>query len=316
VEESLTLEAGEEYGIRFRLSDGSSAFYEVLTAGPLETQTIKCDLDPGALPVVGDLAMFGVLGGETIEAVVRHVTRGANHSGTLTLVDHAPQIDSLTDAEVPPAWDGRAGGTVGDEQPAPSVPTITSITYAAVDSDDVVVLFVPGSGGGLVGTYDVRHRLIGAGSWTDELNIPAGQGGVTLDDYADGDQIEVQVRANNGTGTSVYSASSGHTVGSTKIPSVPSALNVTTPSPGTLHIMWTAPTGASYYGAEIFRTINDPDFYNTAALVHTELGSPGTADSYDITGATAGAVYRIGLKSRNEGGDTSPVTAPATVTAT
>jgi hypothetical protein len=62
-------------------------------AGRTNTLVFKVAIAFGQpMPVVGDLAMFGENGSETIEAIFTKVEQGKNLSAILTFVDYAPEI--------------------------------------------------------------------------------------------------------------------------------------------------------------------------------------------------------------------------------
>lgn len=104
--ESVTMEAGGSYRCRFRGAGGDSLDRAVVT---MAGATRAIVITPGTMPLVGDFAMFYSLAAPIIEVIVKGKEYGDHHSGLLTLIPHAPEIDALTDAEVPPAWNGRGG---------------------------------------------------------------------------------------------------------------------------------------------------------------------------------------------------------------
>lgn len=112
LDELVTMETGKTYAIRFRKlpsseGDDLSVLRSVTTvAGDQDTVFVT---GSGVLPNVGDLLMFGESGSVTKEMIVREVEGAEDLARRFTLVDHAPQIETLADAEVPPAWNGRFG---------------------------------------------------------------------------------------------------------------------------------------------------------------------------------------------------------------
>ncbi|MFO1126356.1 MAG: host specificity factor TipJ family phage tail protein [Methylocystis sp.] len=115
LDEIVTMESGKSYAIRFRKLPASEGNDLSVLRG---VTTIAGDHDAvfvtgsGELPNVGDLLMFGESDSVTKEMIVREVEGAEDLARRFTLVDHAPQIESLADAEVPPAWTGRAGSEV------------------------------------------------------------------------------------------------------------------------------------------------------------------------------------------------------------
>lgn len=112
LDDVITMETGKTYAIRFRKlpdseGDDLSVLRSVTTvAGEHDTVIVT---GSGVLPNVGDLAMFGESASVTKEMIVREVEGAEDLSRRFTLVDHAPQIQTLADAEVPPDWNGRFG---------------------------------------------------------------------------------------------------------------------------------------------------------------------------------------------------------------
>lgn len=98
----VTLEAGVSYACRFRKADGSSLLSMVGNSQPGETAALY--VPTGALPAPGDLALFGVATRETFEAIVQDIETSDGPVFRLTLMDHAPQIEALVNADPLPAW--------------------------------------------------------------------------------------------------------------------------------------------------------------------------------------------------------------------
>jgi hypothetical protein len=115
LDELVTMETGKTYAIRFRKLPGSegddlSILRNVMTVvGEQDTVYL---IGLGENPNVGDLAMFGESDSVVKEMIVREVEGADDLARRFTLVDHAPQIEALADAEVPPEWNGRVGETI------------------------------------------------------------------------------------------------------------------------------------------------------------------------------------------------------------
>jgi hypothetical protein len=112
LDEFVTMETGKSYAIRFRKlpsseGDDLSVLRNVMTVVG-ETDAVIL-LGAGDVPNVGDLAMFGESDSVTKGMIVREVEGAEDLARRFTLVDHAPQIETLADAEVPPDWNGRFG---------------------------------------------------------------------------------------------------------------------------------------------------------------------------------------------------------------
>jgi hypothetical protein len=120
LDEVVTMESGKTYAIRFRKlpsSEGNDlSVLRSVTTVVGESDTVFVT-GSGVLPNVGDLLMFGESDSVTKEMIVREVEGAEDLSRRFTLVDHAPQIETLADAETPPAWNGRVGEPIGGYGP-------------------------------------------------------------------------------------------------------------------------------------------------------------------------------------------------------
>ncbi|WP_238121954.1 MULTISPECIES: hypothetical protein [unclassified Xanthobacter] len=210
LDEPCSMEADRSYAVRIRLADGASLVQPVEThAGTSDVLRWVGELNDIA---VGDLAMFGPAGEEALECVVKSIAVIDDLAATLTLVDHAPEIETLADAEVAPPWSGRVGEEAGASTVAPGVPII-SVTSGddTIVTGGVVVTLEPGTGAREPRTYEVDHRLVG-GEWVT-LTVDASAGAAILTAYGAGEQIEVRARAGAGDLWSTYTATVTHTVG-------------------------------------------------------------------------------------------------------
>lgn len=97
IDERVTMEAGTDYVVRFRLADGTSSLWTIDTAAG-ETQDLILDTGSDDEPEIGDLALFGVAGEESIECVIANIEAQRDLGARLTLVRHAPEIETIADA--------------------------------------------------------------------------------------------------------------------------------------------------------------------------------------------------------------------------
>jgi len=223
----VTMEADQAYACRFRhLPDADApgdappalSLLRSVETIPGESQVLVLS-GAGDLPAPGDLALFGPEGQESREVIVTRIERGEHLTGALTLVDHAPEIEALTDAaaaNIPP-WDGRYGNVIDTGAVAPDAPVITRITSGASSDYDIVVALKPGPGSPApVKLYEVRHRLVGGSLWSGPATALAATGSVTITPYAKGADVELQARAVSIADVAgPYAAAITHVVGST-----------------------------------------------------------------------------------------------------
>lgn len=203
----VEMESGKSYALRFmrQIGEGESATFEsvlrTVRTEPGISDTVHFS-DGGHVPPSGALVQFGIAGEESIDLLIHGVQAGDQMTNVLSMLAHAPEIDTLTDAEIPPAWNGRAGGDASGDTAAPAVPVVGSIeTNLDIngDPDGLQVLLSPGLGGAAVETYTLRHRLLGAGVW-QEASGAAGAGVIEITGYSEGDTIEMQSQATSGFG--------------------------------------------------------------------------------------------------------------------
>lgn len=186
--------AGQNYACRYRKlhADGSmESLLRSVVSQPGIRSAIRLT-GFGDLPAKGEVIAFGIAGQETMPLIVGGIEAGEELSGMLTMLPAAPIIDQLTDAEVPPAWNGRVGAAVDADTTAPVPPTFFSVEPRATGFE---ILLRPGSGGAvIVARYNVRHRLSGTSPWTI-VSAAEGGGGVTIDGYLAGDLVELEAQA-------------------------------------------------------------------------------------------------------------------------
>jgi hypothetical protein len=104
LDEPVTMEAGTDYTIRFRLENGTSLVRDVVTDDGVHTSLV---LDGhGTLPGDDDMWMFGERGLESVVLRVLRIDPGPDFTARLTLVDDAPEI-SLADQGAIPAFDSK-----------------------------------------------------------------------------------------------------------------------------------------------------------------------------------------------------------------
>ena len=172
----VTLEAGTAYGIRFRLADGSTLLRSVVSPAEGEAAALALASAPTGV-AAGDLALFGPLGSESREVVVRDVEVADNLNFRLTLVDHAPQIEALVDGDTLPPWteydpDAVSSGRPGEFVFAGAAGAVSSSDYAI----NAAMMGDPVAGDLIIALVHI-NRPIGAvtitppSGWTELFNV-------------------------------------------------------------------------------------------------------------------------------------------------
>lgn len=234
LDQLVTMEAGEDYAIRFRVfaddedAVGSSVVRQVQTvAGDIRSVQL---LTGDQMPEAGDIVHFGVLAEESAPMIVSGVEQAEDSAVLIRMVDAAPAIDALVDAAEIPAWDGRFGGELnpGDiPDVAPAAPVFASISTGTVgtgDSDGLHVLLSPGTGSAPVASYRIEHQPTGDMVWAS-VTVPAADGGAEIAGYVAGDAVDIRAVAISAGGTEgPYGATVSVTIGAGD-PEIPTALD-------------------------------------------------------------------------------------------
>ncbi|WP_428429552.1 host specificity protein J [Pararhizobium sp.] len=230
LDELVTMVAGTNYAIRFRHyasnSDqvGSSVVRPVATVAG-EFAAVRLTGSGLAAPIAGELVHFGIALQESLPLIVTGIEAGEDFAGVYRMVDAAPIIDDLTDAEVPPAWSGRIGTEIDQSLLVPLTPRFTSISSGLSGADAanaISILIEPGTGSVPSSKFTIEHRISGA--WTS-VTIPAGNGGLVISSYAKGNVVQLRAFALSASGRpSPTSATVSITVGAGDA-AIPTALN-------------------------------------------------------------------------------------------
>lgn len=259
LDETVIFEPGLAYACRFRRSDGASLVRAVGGFGETQVVTLK---GAGDAPEVGSLAFFGPGSKESFACTVKGVEAMESFTARLTLVDHAPQIEQLVDAEVPPPWSGRSGSEAQQNTDAPVAPIITGVASgreaASVATDavpyPVVVLLQPNPAGTVaIAAYEVQSRIGGTTAFAS-TTAEAGSGAVLLPGYAKGNDIEIKARGISSLGTlGEFTALMTHVVASTDPigPVAPEGL-AATPQAGGARVTWRSSASSNNAASQIY----------------------------------------------------------------
>lgn len=110
IDDVVTMEIGETYAIRFRLSDGSSLVRTVVnTEDTTDTLTFTGAVPTVDGPQIDDLCMFNVSDSTAVELICLNIRRQHDMVAEVTFVDHAPEIYDADTGTIPP-FDTHVGG--------------------------------------------------------------------------------------------------------------------------------------------------------------------------------------------------------------
>jgi hypothetical protein len=148
------------------------------------------------MPAVDDLVSFGKSSLDSIDTIVAGIQRADGCTAQLSFIDHAPTIESLTDADaaVVPAWDGRVGNLGGNVDAAPSG-MVASMLFNAGNTLRGFGFFswtaVPGK------RYEVQWREVGSSGATNLISTSPGAGTATTSQLDASKNYEGRVRVRN-----------------------------------------------------------------------------------------------------------------------
>lgn len=207
LDDAVTMVDGETYAIRFRAGLTEEDAIGTSIVRPISmragTHSVLAVPGDGAMPAVGDLIHFGKSSQVDYDLLVTGVEAGDEMSSHYRLIDLAPIVDELTDADEIPAWSGRAGTEIPGSSVAPAAPSFSSIRSGAAGTglaDTIDFLVTPGGGVVAAARYEIDHRISGSLVW-NTMSISAGAGGGRIMAYANGDQVDMRVRSFSAAGT-------------------------------------------------------------------------------------------------------------------
>ncbi len=202
----VTMTAGTSYAVRFRLGDGSSLVQTLTTvAGSGNDLTFATPLATSAAPAVGDLALFGISGQESVELVVKSITPQNDLNALIVCVDYAPGVFTADSGTIP-AFSSQI--SLPPEMlplPVPVLSQIQSGTATMIKNADgtftdrVVVTLAAPSYNGALGI----KALVRAGAETDfhpATVVSATANSVSLAGLASGGLYDIRVYYVSGDG--------------------------------------------------------------------------------------------------------------------
>lgn len=139
LDDIFSMEAGQDYAIRVRKSDGTSAYYPIDTvAGENTSVTLTTPALIANAPEVGDLVMMGEAGTESRELIIQEISPSNDFVAQIKAVDYAPDIFNAADGDIP---DFESNVTLPEEFKRPFAPILQNIQ----SDEDVQVINLDGS---------------------------------------------------------------------------------------------------------------------------------------------------------------------------
>ncbi|EFO32625.1 tail fiber protein [Roseibium sp. TrichSKD4] len=179
---------GKTYAIRFRLADGQSLLRQVQG---ISDDGMRLTLSgSGGLPHIGDLALVGEAGVESLVLRVKSVRPGKDLTARLELVDDAPEIANADQGAIP-AFVTNIPGPIDPRAFPPRNVSVSERVDSLVNATSQFdVTWQPPAEGAVTG-YIIRYRLQGESDW---LHVSSRDPLVTIRDLAAG-SYDIGVRA-------------------------------------------------------------------------------------------------------------------------
>tara|TARA_R110002049_G_scaffold73362_3_gene189789 strand:+ start:22266 stop:25559 length:3294 start_codon:yes stop_codon:yes gene_type:complete len=282
---------GENYGVRFRTYGDEYDVIGISTVRPIgifaEASRALMLTGSGPAPSIGELIHIGPIATESLALRVRGIEAAEDFQARILMVAAAPEIDTLTDAEVPPAWDGRVGAEVDMAAVVPAAPLFASIASGTVGTGDVnglKIILRPGTGSTATVTgFELDHRIVGSGIWTT-ISIPAAASGAAITAYTSGDDVELRARALASTTPGNYTEIATVTIGGND-PAIPSALHagavMADGSLGNAFLTISVPTAEAPSQLQLYRAPSGSALDLVSHRIGDPIGvSPGSTVSY------------------------------------
>lgn len=319
------VDVGEAYGVRFRVyADDEdvigSSVVRGIAAEPSSTALLRFVTD-GPMPAPGEVVHIGPMQTESLALRLRGIEPGENLSSRLLLVAAAPIIDTLTDADTPPVWDGRVGAEVTPVATLPTAPRFLQVSVGTAEgagATSIEVLLEEGTGSSAnVNTFQIDHRLDGASVWTS-ITVPTTDGGAVISAYGLDDVVELRARALAGTTAGPFTPTLTLDVGSNQVaspPNVPSGAVLVTDQVGSALIEITAGTDADTDRFQIYRVPAGVLVDRAVHAIGPAIAStPSTTVSY--TDTVVAGIYDYYVEAINDSGDAGELAGPFQLTVT
>ncbi|WP_321367570.1 hypothetical protein [uncultured Desulfuromusa sp.] len=181
LDETVTMETGKTYALRFRLSSGGDIYRAVtLDVGETNTLVFETSIAIADAPEIEDLAMFGESDQETSLKIIHHIEKSEDLTARIYYVDAAPEVWAA-DLSTIPDYDPGISVPVDSAITIPDIPSITSISTesATLTADgsmsySILVSLSPIGGRVPAHKYEVRYQSIGSNDgWSIVVGNPA-----------------------------------------------------------------------------------------------------------------------------------------------
>jgi len=311
LDETVTMEAGQSFSVRFRASDMTTSVHAVNTApGETDTLTFTTPVPLASAPAVDDLAMFGETGTESVELIIGAIEPGADETARLRCVAAAPAVHQADQGTIPPF---QSQITAPTDPGVPRVVGIQSDEFVLLRLDDgslkpriVVSLGAASARAAVIVEIEARFRPLGVTTPWTKVFTPPDAAELALEPVDNGVVYELRLRFLTIERAGDWTAIFTHTVigTSTRPPDVPDLFIEAG------KVIWSYPVRPVDFAGFRFRSNAGTDrIWGSATPAHDGLL---TAREFTLA-LLPGGTRTIMVKAVDAAGNESAVAAAATI---
>jgi hypothetical protein len=312
VDNICTMTGGNTYSARFRKDDGSSVVVSiVLNVGEQTTLELTTPILIASGPAVGDLALFGETGTESVELVVLDISRSNDLSATISALDYSPAIFTADTGEIPD-FDSQVTIPYVPFGLAPTIRQVRSdesVMYRAADGTlqprMVITLDYPAGYLATIKSTILNYRENGSDEQYRVMQFPQFSKEIWVSDVEEGLTYEIRVAYETDDGITEWASTTHAVTGKTNDPAQPTAISAAGSIYG-VEVSWTNPSDVDFSLVSVWR--NTSDSFPGGDPLGVVLGKAAEDSSYLDTTAVYDTTYYYFLKSFDTSGNSSDET--------
>ncbi len=193
LDEQIQAQPDQNYSVRIRLGGPNAETNNVVgksvvaaaasitvSGGDPSVITFTSPIPATSAPEVGDLVMVGLTNLESVELLVKSITRGPDLTAVIQLLDYSPPVYTSYAGAIP-AFATNITTVVPATVANPPPPSFRSITdtlelYLGAVQDRIDVTLGPAPASSVpIDSYQLQYQVNGAPSWTEVGSVTPGQ---------------------------------------------------------------------------------------------------------------------------------------------
>lgn len=210
LDEAITMEAGQPYGVRYRRGNTGTIYTAQLANVSVSDRytsfTFSAGIAAASAPLVGDLLLVGEFGVESAPMLVKRIEPGPDMTATLTLVDAQPGVWTADTRAIPP-FNSYISDEVAIPQKKPDAPTfrLVSDEQALIRQSDgslpdqIMIIITPPKASKVAATgFEMQwRRSPGSGfvDWSATVQTANGNNTLYIPRVKAGSPYDVRVRS-------------------------------------------------------------------------------------------------------------------------